>query len=506
MIRSIRALAWAAGLLALSGCSGDMNGAVPPPEPASASGNLAHTGSSGGGTDGDGNVYTVAATVSGLTGAGLALTLNAGQPLPVSGNGSVTFPGTLANGATYAVKVQAQPSTAREVCGISNATGTIGGANVTVTVNCANTIGFLYQAVFGDQLLSYGITPGSGAPVPIGTAFATDSNPTAMITSPGGNFLLVSQSPGTQSPGSVSVYAVNADTGALTEASSVVTAGLEPTSMALSAAGLLFVFGSIPTQAPVVPPISAALAVYAFDASTGALTPTGTSLTFPAGTGTGFAVTPDGKFLYVLNGDFDSNTPLPITLTAYAIDSTTGGLTAGPVTTFMSDVLNSNTVVIDPLGRFLYLTTSQTTPGAVSISTTILPYAIDSATGALTASGTGTSVASNASGFSFDPSGHYLYLLNNFNYTAADDSVLALAVDQSSGVLSPIGSPLPIADQPFQITCDPSGEFVYVGTGGIISPNNLAAFAISTTPSTAGQLVLSGQIGSPETIALAVVE
>ena len=85
------------------------------------------------------NTYTVGGTVSGLTGSGLVLSLNAGaQTLPVAANGSFTFPIALTSGSNYAVTVQTQPSGPVQSCTLANGNGTIGGANVTnVTVTCA---------------------------------------------------------------------------------------------------------------------------------------------------------------------------------------------------------------------------------------------------------------------------------------------------------------------------------------------------------------------------------
>ncbi|MBX3689056.1 proprotein convertase P-domain-containing protein [Dokdonella sp.] len=87
-------------------------------------------------TTATGATYTVGGNVSGLTGSGLLLSLNAGaQSLPVAADGAFTFPTGLASGASYAVTVGTQP--AGQVCSVSNGSGTIGSANVTdVAVTC----------------------------------------------------------------------------------------------------------------------------------------------------------------------------------------------------------------------------------------------------------------------------------------------------------------------------------------------------------------------------------
>jgi hypothetical protein len=81
------------------------------------------------------NAYTVGGTVSGLSGA-VTLLDNGGDTLPLSTNGSFTFPSPVAEGSTYNVTVQTQP--ALQTCTVTNGAGTMGDSNTTnVTVTCA---------------------------------------------------------------------------------------------------------------------------------------------------------------------------------------------------------------------------------------------------------------------------------------------------------------------------------------------------------------------------------
>jgi uncharacterized delta-60 repeat protein len=81
--------------------------------------------------------FTIGGTVDGLQGSGLVLT-NFGSPVPVSANGSFTFPGTATTGQGYEVNIGTQPSNPTQVCTVQNGKGTVSTANVTnVAVHCA---------------------------------------------------------------------------------------------------------------------------------------------------------------------------------------------------------------------------------------------------------------------------------------------------------------------------------------------------------------------------------
>jgi hypothetical protein len=83
------------------------------------------------------NRYTVGGTVSGLAGTGLVLRDNAGDDLPVGGNGAFTFATSLASGTSYSVTIPIQPNAPRQTCVVMGGSGTVVNGNVTsVSVNC----------------------------------------------------------------------------------------------------------------------------------------------------------------------------------------------------------------------------------------------------------------------------------------------------------------------------------------------------------------------------------
>src|SRR5690349_19955566 len=81
--------------------------------------------------------FTIGGSVAGLTGSGLVLRNNGGDPFAVPVAGPFTFPTRVPTGSQYAVTVSAQPP--GQTCTVSSASGTVGSANVTeVLVTCSN--------------------------------------------------------------------------------------------------------------------------------------------------------------------------------------------------------------------------------------------------------------------------------------------------------------------------------------------------------------------------------
>jgi hypothetical protein len=83
------------------------------------------------------STFTIGGTVTGFAGSGLVLRLNGGSDLAITADGAFSFPGALVDGASFTVTVASSPSCPQRVCALGNATGTVAGGNVTVTVICA---------------------------------------------------------------------------------------------------------------------------------------------------------------------------------------------------------------------------------------------------------------------------------------------------------------------------------------------------------------------------------
>jgi DNA-binding beta-propeller fold protein YncE len=260
--------------------------------------------------------YTVGGTVTGLTGSGLVLGVydsdpNSGWSLAVSAAGTFVFPVQFAQGATYFVEVDKQPTSPIQLCIVTNGGGTIGTANVTdVAVVCSSAGRFAYAANAGDNTISaYSIDPTTGALTALGTPVATGTSPYAITGSPDRKHLYVVN----QLSNDISVYAVNATTGALTPISgSPFAAGTDPQALAFAPSGAYLYVANRGSDN---------LSAYAVDTSSGALTLLPTP-TYPTGSGpSAVLVEPSGNVVYVANNGGSNN------VSTFLITAGTGELT-----------------------------------------------------------------------------------------------------------------------------------------------------------------------------------
>jgi len=100
------------------------------------------------------NTHTVGGAVSGLSGS-VVVQDNGGDTLTINANGTFTFPTSVAQGSPYVVTVSTQPAT--QTCTVTNANGTMGGANVSnVNIVCstnAYTVGGIVSGLVGTVVL-----------------------------------------------------------------------------------------------------------------------------------------------------------------------------------------------------------------------------------------------------------------------------------------------------------------------------------------------------------------
>jgi YVTN family beta-propeller protein len=168
-------------------------------------------------------------------------------------------------------------------------------------------------------------------------------------------------------------------------------------------------------------------------------------------------------------------------ISGFAIAQASGALSAVPGSPFAGGtLLLPQSMAVDPTGRFAYVTNSD------PISTTVAGFAIDRATGALTAlAGSPFKVGTSPVMAKMDPTGKYLYVTN-----AQSNNVSGFAVDATTGALLAIpGSPFATGTDPTGLAIDPTGRFVYVANS---VANTVSVFSIDPATGALNQVT-----GSP---------
>jgi 6-phosphogluconolactonase len=170
--------------------------------------------------------------------------------------------------------------------------------------------------------------------------------------------------------------------------------------------------------------------VYRFDAGKGSLSPNDppfarvAPLTGPRH----FAFHPSGKFAYVIG-------EMANTVTAFSYDAASGILTEiQTITTLPTDFTGrSHTaeVQVHPSGKFVY--------GSNRGHNSIAIFAVDPATGKLTAAGHEPTLGKNPRNFAIDPTGAYLLAENQDS-----DSIVLFKIDAATGGLTKVGEPVRI--------------------------------------------------------------
>jgi YVTN family beta-propeller protein len=331
--------------------------------------------------------------------------------------------------------------------------------------------------------------PGGGSSNPLTFTTTTGAvDPQSIAVEPAGKFAYVANAGCNGGVvGYVSMYTINPTTGALASIGPPVSTygfGVFPGSITVDPFGKLAYVtnGGDPTGYEAGS--NGSVAMYTIDATTGALTSTGTingncpGLCNPSS----MVVDPSGKFAYVVTG----GTGIPFSVAMYTIDATTGALTstgtiaAGPVPI---------SVAVDPAGNFVYVATQNTTPG---LAGSLSMYAINATTGALASIGTiaaGTDPVSVA----VDPAGKFAYVTNS-----GSNDVSMYTIDATTGALTSMGT-IAAGTGPVSLAVDPVGKFAYVANSG---SNDVSMYSINSTTES---LTLMGMIAaglSPTSIAI----
>jgi len=378
---------------------------------------------------------------------------------------------------------------------------------------------FLYAlSRISSEILTYGINGRTGALSVAGSPLATAPGPSAVSIAPSGQFVYVASTGVGSGNAAVTTYSVAPATGALSSVASIAVGEVDD--LLVHPTGNFVYALAIGTRQ---------ITVYSVNQSTGALAPTSTTvLGSPpqAVNSSNFGLDPTGQYLYATYyAANESNT-----VTAYAIDAANGSLSAVPsgvissggtwpgalaviegsapvsytprfayVANYVANIgnisayaINAATgalttvsgspfatgsvpggMAVDPFGRFAYVTN---TPSAPSPGNTVSAYAIDAATGALTAvTGSPFAAGNGAGAVAVDPSGRFVYVANS-----VENTVSAYSIGAGTGQLSPIGSAVATGPSPGWVAVDPSGRFAYV-TNWVGVNNTISAYTIDAS-------------------------
>jgi 6-phosphogluconolactonase len=261
----------------------------------------------------------------------------------------------------------------------------------------------------------------------------------------------------------------------------ITTGAVDPQSIAVDPAGK---FAYVATEGC---DAEGYVSMYTINPTTGALASIGPPVPSNDENTDSVTVDPSGKFAYVASSgnvwdiDFGSVSAYTINPTTGALASTTGGIIG---TGIKGTPEFFNSVGVDPSGKSAYVADGGAFPaGSFGGDSIVSMYAINSATGALTSIGmiaTGTSPDSVA----VDPAGGFAYVTN-----FGSNDISMYTIDAATGAFASIGT-IAAGTGPASIALDPAGKFAYVTNFG---SNDVSMYTIDATT---GALTFIGSIAT----------
>jgi 6-phosphogluconolactonase (cycloisomerase 2 family) len=344
---------------------------------------------------------------------------------------------------------------------------------------------FLYVASeFGRDLTRMAVNANTGQPQFLGyqqTGNFTNIGPSCLTMDPAGErAYLASQvlaSSGSGYTGLINVYTINAATGQLTSYPGNPFPVAEPVGCINFEPGGKFAYAVTP-----IGNSGNALATFSVN-SDGTLT-LADSITLPGAPG-GLVIDPLGKFLYV------PTISTAVGQTAYAygysIDPSTGGLTAIAGMPFVLPAESDDSFSFHPSGNYVYF--ADFSNGSIS------EYTINRTTGLLSAASAAmVSPCINPSAPQFSPDGAHAYISceEDSNRNPAKAPLISFSVG-SDGTLTQIGV-VSAGISSSQMIVDPSGKFLYVlGSGSDYTSPSSGSYNV------AGNVVMVYQLGTDGT-------
>ena len=387
-----------------------------------------------------------------------------------------------ANGSTPCESRAYQSGVSGEGLG-ANPSGTVTSANAT-NMNVTRTLRPEYAYVgnlgkfetnlrkYGNSTISvYHVNATTGALTPVASSpfkLDVDAIIRSITINPAGTFAYVVY----EDKNLISVYHMKPSTGAFKQVTGSpfkLDAGGIPISIAINPAN---------TFAYVVYENKNLISVYHINANTGTFTRIHGGSYAQRGTPKSVTINPAGTFAYVVNEDealISETHSYFTTVSTYRINATTGALSTVEGNPFVEERVSS--FAINPAGTFAFTFL----PAASQDSGTISVYRIKATTGALVEV-TGSPFSVEAADAQDDQQTVTIDLTGRFAYVANEDegTVSAYRINASTGALSPIvGSPFKTGGRPYSVTIDHTNTFAYVPNGG--GDGYISAYRINQT-------------------------
>ena len=261
----------------------------------------------------------------------------------------------------------------------------------------------------------------------------------------------------------------------------ITTGAVDPQSIAVDPAGKFAYVASEGCDA------EGYVSMYTINPTTGALASIGPPVPSNDENTDSVTVDPSGKFAYVASSgnvwdiDFGSVLTYTINPTTGALTSTTGGI-IGTGINGTPEFFNS--VAVDPSGKFAYAADGGAFPvGSFGGSSSVSMYTINSTTGALTSIGM-IAAGAGPDSVAVDPAGKFAYVTNSLS-----NDVSMYTIDATTGALASIGT-IAAGTGPDSVAVDPAGKFAYVTNFG---SNDVSMYTVDATT---GALTFIGSIAA----------
>jgi 6-phosphogluconolactonase len=431
-----------------------------------------------------GNQTITASDTVGDAGSGVSPAVSV-QPIPVPTIASLSPAMTVNGGAGFTLIVNGSDFVLTSVVqwnGSNRSTTFVSSSQVTAEVSATDiaTAGAATITVFNP-------TPGGGSSNSATFTITTGAvDPQSITVDPSGKFAYVLNGGGGIG-GYVSMYTIDSTTGSLASIGPSISTngfGLYPGTITVDPSGKFVYATNEGDPWGYEDGANGSIAMYAIDATTGALTSTGAvngncpGLCDPSS----MAVDPSGKFVYVVTGGAGN----PYILAIYTLDATTGALTS--MGTVAAEGFPSS-VTVDPAGNFVYVASANATPGTAG---SVSMYALNAPTGALTSIGA-IAAGTDPLAVAVEPASNFAYVPNS-----GSNDVSMYTIDATTGAFTSIGT-IAAGTNPVAVAIDPAANFAYVPNSG---SNDVSMYTIN---STTGSLTLIGTIAaglSPSAMAI----